>query len=607
MDKKEFFPREEAAKEAERPIAYSYVRFSTKKQELGDSLRRQVESAQRYAKEHNLQLSERTFRDLGVSGFKQRNVKQGALAAFIGAVKSGLIAPGSYLLIEQFDRLSRAEINIAFRLLLDLVDLDITVITLVDEKIWNTESVQDVANVLTSIILMSRAHEESKAKAKRLSEVWGQKKLRARDKVGEDGVRNIVTSECPRWLEPNADKTAFIVLTDKADSIRRVFEARIKGFGVCSIVSRANEEKWPVPGKRAIQQSEEDDASYSRRLTEGLTWHTSTVGRLLHNRAVLGEYQPFRTEHVKVKDQGDKKIRVTVGEPINGYYPTIIDETTFLRAQAKTGRSGRFPGRRDASLKNWLQGILKCNCGASFVRKNKNSEAQPGYARYYCTARNRKIKRQDGTLCPGASALELENAVLEVVSQVAPQYFEGTARTETLKARLEMLELDLSAAKQTRDHYAEAIGMAKGRMVTLISRLEAEEAKIAVVETELRIARAELADLTGDFVTVFENIKIAVQSVNSLDARAALREDLSRVIEKAVVHQDDGYIQIFLRGAEVPVLQRLRENAVLPGQKLLEGQPSESFVPGRPSGFSARLLSPSEHLAYFGKLDENGE
>lgn len=96
MSKKEIFPGEAAVEDLERPIAYSYVRFSTKKQELGDSLRRQVEAAQRYAKEHNLQLSQRTFRDLGVSGFKQRNVKQGALAAFIGAVKSGLIAPGIF-------------------------------------------------------------------------------------------------------------------------------------------------------------------------------------------------------------------------------------------------------------------------------------------------------------------------------------------------------------------------------------------------------------------------------------------------------------------------------------------------------------------------------
>src|SRR5215212_1187114 len=38
--------------------AYSYVRFSTPEQALGDSERRQVEGAQRYAAENNLVLDE---------------------------------------------------------------------------------------------------------------------------------------------------------------------------------------------------------------------------------------------------------------------------------------------------------------------------------------------------------------------------------------------------------------------------------------------------------------------------------------------------------------------------------------------------------------------
>src|SRR3569832_2165363 len=84
--------------QGEMPIAYSYVRFSTAKQELGDSLRRQVQMAKLYAEQNGLRLSERTFQDLGVSGFKQKNIKTGALSAFILAVKNGFVAPGSYLL-----------------------------------------------------------------------------------------------------------------------------------------------------------------------------------------------------------------------------------------------------------------------------------------------------------------------------------------------------------------------------------------------------------------------------------------------------------------------------------------------------------------------------
>jgi len=543
-----------------RGVAYSYVRFSTVKQELGDSLRRQVEMAEEYCAKHNLDLQSVSYRDLGVSAFKRKNVERGALFSFIEAVRTGKVAKGSYLVIEQFDRLSRADTNKALRLLLDLVDAGIKVVTLVDEKIWDEEAIKDTGNLILAIVYMSRANNESVSKADRLSKKWTQKKK----ETAQGTAKRIITSECPRWLAPNADKTGFIVLEDKVESVRRVFDMRINGHGVSAIVGRANTEQWPCPGKAPVQKSGESKEDYALRTRDGrVVWHTSNVGRLLRSRALLGEYQPH------VNDPNDDNKRIPSGDPVLGYYPAVLDEQTFLRAQAKANRSGRFPGRRDASLKNWLQGLLRCTCGHSFVRKNKDSLAQPGYARYYCTARNNKVKRADGTLCPGASAKELETAVLTVVSTVAPQYFQGTARLDDLVARSDVLEVDVAAAVQTRDRFVEAIGATKAPVAALVKRLNEAEAQVAARQGELAAVRAEIADLSGDFDDVFENIVKAVQSVDSLDARAKLREELSRVIEKAVVHQDEGYLEVFLRGSDVPVVQPLRvQDVALPGLTL---------------------------------------
>lgn len=546
--------------EPARPTAYSYVRFSNKKQQHGDSLRRQVEMAERYAKVNKLHLSAQNFRDLGVSAFKQRNLKQGALAAFIGAVRAGTIEKGSYLLIEQFDRLSRAEVTVAFRLLLDLIEAGVTVVTLVDEKVWNEETIQDVVNVLVSIILMSRAHEESTAKARRLRDTWGQKKLAA-GQAGEQSSRKIVTSECPRWLVPNESKTGFIVDEEKAASVRKVFAARIAGLGVVAIVSKANREGWTVPGKAPIQREGETDDAYEARRAEGATWHTSLVGRLLKNRAALGEYQPQKTEHLKVKGGGDKKLRVPDGAVVPNYYPPILDEETFLRAQAKAERSGRFPGRRDASLKNWLQGLLRCTCGHTFVRKNKDSKAQPNYARYYCSARNRGIRRADGTLCPGANAGELENAVIYIISSIAPSSFDGSSKADELKARIDVLTVDVGAAKSVRDRFADAIGSSAAPIPTLLTRLADAEAEVTKKEEEVKKARAELADISGDHEAALARIVSAVKHIDSLEARAELREELSRLIEKVVVHEPEGYIEVILRGVDkeqLVITQRLR-------------------------------------------------
>jgi DNA invertase Pin-like site-specific DNA recombinase len=90
--------------------AYSYVRFSTPDQAKGDSYRRQTEAANEYARRHGLVLdTELTFTDLGVSAFRGANAKTGALGVFLEAVKDGTIAPGSHLLIENLDRLTRAD------------------------------------------------------------------------------------------------------------------------------------------------------------------------------------------------------------------------------------------------------------------------------------------------------------------------------------------------------------------------------------------------------------------------------------------------------------------------------------------------------------------
>ena len=536
--------------EGKKPIAYSYVRFSTPGQLKGDSLRRQVEACEQYCLENGLELHPVSYRDLGVSAFKKKNIEKGALAAFISAVRGGKIEKGSYLVIEQFDRLSRAEVDVALRLLLDLVHSGIVLVTLVDQKVWDKAAVKDIGNLILAIVFMSRANNESEMKADRISKAWGKKKERAA------ATGAVLTSECPRWLRVNDDKTGFVVLEDKVESIKKVFDLRINGFGISSIVSRANAEGWPAPGKGPVQKSGEMLEDFERRKTAEPTWHTSTVGRLLRNRALLGEYQP----HENGTEDGP---RVPVGEPVIGYYPAVIDETTFLRAQAKAERSGRFPGRRDASLKNWLQGILKCTCGHSFVRKNKDSKAQPEYARYYCTARNRRLSD-----CPGANAKDLESAVLHVVSTVAPQYFEGTQRQEELKARADVLEVDVTAAKQMRDRYVEAVGSSRVPVKSLMSKLNEAEAALEKAEAELSSVRAELADLSGDSETVFENIVKAVKSVDSLDARAALREELSRIIEKVIVHQNDGFLEVFFRGAATPVIQPLRENVAMPGMRM---------------------------------------
>ena len=68
----------EDAKNAGKPRAYSYVRFSTPEQAQGDSYRRQIESAEEYARLHDLEMDAKLrFADRGLSAYRGANAEIG--------------------------------------------------------------------------------------------------------------------------------------------------------------------------------------------------------------------------------------------------------------------------------------------------------------------------------------------------------------------------------------------------------------------------------------------------------------------------------------------------------------------------------------------------
>jgi hypothetical protein len=81
--------------------AYSYRRFSSKRQEKGTSKDRQEDLAGAWGKrnpEYDLDLS--GYQDLGIPVWRGQNKTYGALGAFLSAVEKGVIRKHSILLIE---------------------------------------------------------------------------------------------------------------------------------------------------------------------------------------------------------------------------------------------------------------------------------------------------------------------------------------------------------------------------------------------------------------------------------------------------------------------------------------------------------------------------
>ena len=176
--------------------AYSYVRFSTEKQELGASLARQDQLAENYAKNHNLTLSAQTFQDLGVSASKGKNSSQGALSLFLKACNENIIPKGSYLLVESLDRLSRQDVPTALKNFQALIEKGIVIATTSDGQAYSTESIlKNWTQLVAVLAFMARANEEIEEKTRRIRDGWSRKKAKAL----AGGV--ILTAKGPSWLK----------------------------------------------------------------------------------------------------------------------------------------------------------------------------------------------------------------------------------------------------------------------------------------------------------------------------------------------------------------------------------------------------------------------
>ena len=307
-------------------LAFSYIRFSSKKQELSDSLRRQTELSRRYAAENNLVLSEQSFADLGISAFKSKNSDAdsgGGLGLFIRAVEEGVVPNDSYLLVESLDRISRDEIDVAIELLMRICRLGITIVSLNDGQIYSKERIKQDRGVglIISIASFVRAHEESQIKSSRIGAAWANKRA----------TQKIQTRQCPGWLRVNEDKTAYEVIEEQAYKVRKIFEMSLQGHGTVVTAKRLNALGITTP--------------------TGKLWSPENVGMLLKNQAVFGRYVPSKAKNAI---------------PIDDQYPAIIDKQTWDRAQEflKTRASGRRT--KDNQIKNMFAGSMYCaHCGST--------------------------------------------------------------------------------------------------------------------------------------------------------------------------------------------------------------------------------------------------
>ncbi|EOS8336306.1 site-specific recombinase [Vibrio vulnificus] len=430
------------------PTAYSYIRFSSAIQAQGDSLRRQTKLAQEYCQKHSLTLSEQSFTDLGVSAFNSANTNEdNGLGQFLKALEQGVIPSGSFLLVESLDRLSRANVMTALSQLLNIIGHGITVVTLIDNRTYSSES--ETTDLIISLAVMERAHNESKTKSERIKAAWANKRA--------NPTTTNRTSLAPFWLKLNKDKRTYTVIEKNAETVRRIFQMSIDGHGIVGIARRLNEEKIPSP--------------------KGGSWSNTSICRILNSKAVIGEYTP---------NIG----RTSTNAPISDYYPSIIDEDTFYFSQSrKAERSKPESAGRKTTFPNVFNQVAKCGvCGATMYYDNKSPTLK------YLTCR--EFKKKNCTNRP----IRLELMHHFVIEQfLHPQHFERfnelVAKGTTVDSNVAVLKGKLEASKET---YKQLLSLASNFSDPVIQdEIKRRSESVQSLTQQIEAAKAQTIEATN--------------------------------------------------------------------------------------------------------------
>lgn len=529
-------------------LVYSYMRFSDPRQSAGHSSERQMAYAAKWAAEHGLLLDESlSLRDEGLSAYHQRHVKSGALGVFLVAVEQGRIPQGSVLVVEGLDRLSRAEPIQAQAQLAQIVNAGITVVTASDGKTYSREHLKaNPMDLVYSLLVMIRAHEESDTKSKRVlasirrnCDGWMAGTYRGLIRNGKD----------PVWLRLVDGK--WHEIPERVAALREGLRLYLMGYGATKIIERLTEQKLSLTGRgpQALQ-----------------------IYRLIKQRALIGEKE------------------LTLGAEnylLPGYYPAVLTVAEWDSLQLATSGRGRRKAKGPVPHILTGLGITVCGyCGRAMVGQNigtRNRDElgriQPGHRRLHCTSHS-----HGGCTVSGSSSVyPFERALMQYCSDIVNlQALYGADRSAGPLAKLTQARQDLADVASKLEKLTDAMLASAGEGVPLTFAKRARELEAEQQQLEAAIQAAE-RDLTATARTDIQGIDQAWTRLadgveaQDYDARLQTRQLVADTFERIVIYQrgvrptdDKGPMDMMLlaKGGTARLLRIDREGNLIMAESL---------------------------------------
>lgn len=485
---------------------YSYIRFSDAKQAAGASSERQGAYADQWAKEHGLKLdTELSMRDEGLSAFHQKHIKKGALGVFLLAVEDGKVPTGSVLVVEGLDRLSRAEPIQAQAQLASIINAGISVVTASDGKVYSRERLKaNPMDLVYSLLVMIRAHEESDTKSKRVRDA-----IRRQCKGWVDGTfRGMVKiGNTPSWMRVADGKWEFI--QERADAVKLAVELFLRGFGASKIAQELH--------ARGLAPSD--------RLPE-----SGHLTRIMAHPAIVGE------KHVEM--EADTFV-------LRDYYPPVVTREVWDELQEQVQLRGRKNVKGGIPSVLTGHGVAFCGyCGSPMKaqmmvnRRRADGTIPSADRRLQCV----KVNIGGGCNVKGScSSAHIEQALMNYCSDMMnlQALHQGDAaaapRGEVSAAKAKLTDIDvklerLTAVMLDTDGPIPLTFARKAREL----EVEREMAAARLRTAERALTEAVRADITGADQE-WGTLAASVEAMN-YESRMQARQLVADTFEKIVIY-----------------------------------------------------------------------
>lgn len=512
---------------------YAYARWSSLEQTKGSTLERQLENCREYIDRAGWSMTSDPIVDRGRSAYTGANLTTGELGKFADNFRTGNIPSPATLVVEELDRLSRQPADVMLSWLSPLVRSGLTIVVTQTGQVIDSRMLDhDMGTLMMILITAFGSHKESQKKSERGASAWEIKRAKAREGQSVERKHNH-----PLWLRVNGDGE-FEVIPERLAIVKDIFRLRLEGKGQIATAQWLNERRLTDPNYEV----------WGRGKRAPSFWTPVYVGRVIKNRTVLGEWQPS-------KQPRGAKSRTLIGEAIEGYYPAIIDPSTFVAANDYRITEQFAHQGRGKSISNLFGTRARCSeCGGKMgikgsIRRHRDGRTTRYYYITCLTAKVAKACVNQQTWAYDA----IERAVLDALLDNAMDDTHFRA------------PVDLSGHERAVHDAKAMVADIKTRMVRLLDMMEAgdpmaseryavrkkelDSAQAALLSAETDLSRLKGATSPNEHLRRVAEIRALVDSKDDEEryrARSLVKSALHDVIESITFFHASSSISVLL-------------------------------------------------------------